>query len=425
MNLKTLFFFCATLLSIYSCSNDDAENIIVEPENTVNGHQYVDLGLKSGTLWATEDLCVNGSFFFSWGETTPKENYAMSTYKYAQGQDCTLTKYCAKDSCGYNGFKDFIVGLLDADDAANINWGDKWHIASWQAWEELYTSCIWKVITVNDTVNFIGKSKTNGQIITFKSIGTMQQDKVLYAKSKVHYWSSTLTSKDDMKADGLSFEATSINRQDDYRWMGHCIRPVIPGERIPSEAVDLGLPSGTKWASTNIGTALPEGEGSFFAWGESYTKPYYDYTYYVHCNGTPKTLIKYCTNPEYGTTDFKTSLEAADDAATTLWGESWRMPTTADINELIDNCTWTLDSINDQLGFYVTGKNGNKIFIPMAGTKYQQSWEYANKRGYYWTSDLDASGDMYGVGLFLSRKGAQIGVQYSRGSGHNIRPVHD
>lgn len=425
MKFETILLTSVALMAMYSCSDDDEDNSIVEPENTIGGHQYVDLGLDSGTLWATDDLCVNGSYFFSWGEVAPKESYTISTYKYANGADCTLTKYCMKDSCGYNGFRDGIMGLFDEDDAANVNWGDKWHIASWQAWEELYTSCIWKVVKVNDTVNFIGKSKANGNTITFKAIGAMQKENLLYENIGAYYWSSTLTENDAMCVDGLSFSATSINKESGRRLMGHCIRPVIPGDRMPSEAVDLGLPSGIKWASANIGTTLPEGTGSLFAWGESYTKPYYDYTNYVHCNGTPRTLIKYCTNSENGTADSKTSLESTDDAATTLWGEGWRMPTTADVKELIDNCTWTFDSINGQRGFYVTGKNGKKIFMPMAGTKWQRSLEYANQRGYYWTSDLDSAGDLYGIGLFISRKGAQFGVNYNRGSGRNIRPVHD
>lgn len=425
MKLKTLLLISTALLAIYSCSDDDDNNTIVEPENTANGHQYVDLGLESGTLWATEDLCVNGSYFFSWGETTPKDNYTISTYKYAEGQDCTLTKYCMKDSCGYNGFKDGIVGLLDEDDAANANWGGKWRVASWQAWEELYTSCIWKVVTVNDTVNFIGKSKNNGKTITFKGIGAMQKDKLLYAKNGAYYWSSNLTSNDAMYADGLSFSATSINRKSGLRCIGHCIRPVIPGERIASEAIDLGLPSGIKWAATNMGTTLPEGSGSLFAWGECYVKPYYDFTTYMHCKGTPKTLTKYCTNADYGTVDSKTRLESTDDAATTLWGEGWRMPTTDDINELIENCTWTFDSINGQRGFYIAGKNGNKIFMPVAGTQYQEKLEYSNLRGYYWTSDIDPSGDMWAVGLFISRMKASLGDKYNRSSGRNIRPVHD
>jgi len=425
VKLKTILFTGLALLAMSSCSDDDAYDAVVEPENTSNGHQYVDLGLESGTLWATEDLCVNNSYFFSWGEIAPKESYDITSYKYANGADCTLTKYCMKDSCGYNGFRDGVMGLYDEDDAANANWGGMWHIASWQAWEELYTSCIWKVITVNDTVNFIGKSKANGNTITFKAIGVMQGEKRLYAKDGAYYWSSTLTESDAMYADGLSFAPNSINRKAGKRPMGHCIRPVIPGERRPSEAVDLGLASGVKWASTNIGTTLPEGTGSLFAWGESYTKPFYDYTNYAHCNGTSKTLTKYCTNSEYGTPDSKTSLESSDDAATTLWGEGWRMPTKEDVEELIDNCTWTFDSINGQCGFYVEGKNGNKIFIPMAGTKWQKSLEYANMRGYYWTSNLDTVGDVFGIGLFLSRKGAQFGEKYNRGSGRNIRPVHD
>ena len=118
--------------------------------------------------------------------------------------------------------------------------------------------------------------------------------------------------------------------------------------------VDLGLPSGTLWATCNVGAENPEDYGDYYAWGE--TSPHYsvndadtiwldvdDYSggyawsLYGHCDGTNNTLTKYCNNGEYGTEDYKSVLDAEDDAATANWGSGWRMPTQAEWVELINS----------------------------------------------------------------------------------------
>ena len=104
--------------------------------------------------------------------------------------------------------------------------------------------------------------------------------------------------------------------------------------------VDLGLPSGLKWAVCNVGADSPEGYGFYFAWGETETKSRYSWNTYKWCNGSYYTQTKYCTNSSYGTVDNKTTLDLSDDAARANWGGSWRMPTKAEQDELRNNCTW-------------------------------------------------------------------------------------
>ena len=133
------------------------------------------------------------------------------------------------------------------------------------------------------------------------------------------------------------------------------------------EYVDLGLPSGTLWATCNVGADTPEGYGDYFAWGETAPKESYTWQTYRWCNGYFNTMTKYCTSSDYGSIDDKTELDPEDDAAYVNWGSSWRIPTTEQQQELRNECTWTWTERNGVSGKLVTGPNGNTIFLPAAG----------------------------------------------------------
>lgn len=98
--------------------------------------------------------------------------------------------------------------------------------------------------------------------------------------------------------------------------------------------VDLGLPSGTLWATTNVGAIAPEEYGNYFAWGETESKDTYNWSTYKWCNGTYNSITKYCTNSRLGVSDRKTILDPEDDAAHVNWGGYWRMPTKEEQDEL-------------------------------------------------------------------------------------------
>ena len=164
------------------------------------------------------------------------------------------------------------------------------------------------------------------------------------------------------------------------------------------EYVDLGLPSGLKWATCNVGATTPEGYGDYFAWGETEPKATYDVSTYKYCNGTIDSFTKYCTESDlgfdFGTEDNKTMLELSDDAARVNWGGDWRMPTGDEMEELMDtnNCTWEWTTQNGVNGYKVTSnKNGNSIFLPAAGERYNYDLNNAGSNGYYWSSSLVAS----------------------------------
>ena len=163
------------------------------------------------------------------------------------------------------------------------------------------------------------------------------------------------------------------------------------------EYVDLGLPSGLKWATCNVGATTPEKYGKHFAWGETEPRTIYDGNTYKWGTATYdeeyewwdlETLTKYNTSSDYGTVDDKTVLELADDAARANWGGAWRMPTDAEWTELRENCTWTWITKNGVNGYEVKGPNGNSIFLPAAGGRLDDGLYDAGSYGLYWSSSL-------------------------------------
>ena len=163
----------------------------------------------------------------------------------------------------------------------------------------------------------------------------------------------------------------------------------------PSDWVDLGLPSGLLWATRNVGATSPEDYGDYFAWGETTTKSLYLWSTYIYCNGEIEEedydhLTKYCNNSSYGYngfTDNLTILQPGDDAATANYGG--RTPTKEEWQELINNTTAQWTTRNGVNGRLFTSSNGNSLFLPAAGYRWDSSLNFAGSRGFYWSSSLD------------------------------------
>ena len=189
-----------------------------------------------------------------------------------------------------------------------------------------------------------------------------------------------------------------------------------------AQAVDLGLPSGTKWASCNVGATKPEEYGDYYAWGETETKSDYSWNTYKWCNGTPQTLTKYCTSSSNGKVDNKKVLDASDDVARVKWGGSWRIPTQDEVEELKDKCSQEWITVNGVKGRKFTGPNGNSIFLPAAGYRVSSFLSGAGSDGRYWSSSLYESDPGRACNLYFLRKGVP-GVDYGRPNGHSVRPV--
>ena len=190
-----------------------------------------------------------------------------------------------------------------------------------------------------------------------------------------------------------------------------------------NEWVDLGLPSGTLWATCNVGAGSPEEFGDHFAWGETSSKPVYQWENYKWCNGSYNTLTKYCINSENGIVDGKTELDPEDDAAYVNWGPSWRMPSKEQQAELMTNCIWTWTSMNGVNGQLVIGPNGNSLFFPAADYgDLEMRLGNVGSFGFYWSRTLSSSGNSnWGCILdFISDVSSAYGY---RKDGHSVRAV--
>ena len=227
----------------------------------------------------------------------------------------------------------------------------------------------------------------------------------MMAQTDVWYWQNGVAAK-VASVDSITFAEPSLgitNFSNDGAENGH-------------DYVDLGLPSGTKWATCNVGASKPQDYGNYYAWGEVTTKSTYSRSTCKYGSGYYE-LTKYCNNSSYGKdgfTDNKTTLELLDDAAYMNWGGKWRMPTDEQQDELRNECYWVWT--NNYNGSNVSGfivykakKSSHKgkccgslavaeksveksyslsdshIFLPTAG---RQSGDYLQEGGHYWSSSL-------------------------------------
>lgn len=223
------------MVCIAGCTKPD------EPNNggnnnggTINGHAYVDLGLPSGTLWAT---CNVGATtpeeygdYFAWGEIQPKTTYDWNTYKYcSNGNHYHLVKYCNNSNFGHNGFTDNYLVLLESDDAAFFNWGNDWSIPEKEQWEELFqnTNSTWT--TRNDVAGRLFTA-SNGNSLFLPAAGYFRNDIVHSSNIIGHYWSSSLSVENPSCAMDFCFDMVNYGISTFYRNYGLPVRPVHSAE---------------------------------------------------------------------------------------------------------------------------------------------------------------------------------------------------
>lgn len=181
--------------------------------------------------------------------------------------------------------------------------------------------------------------------------------------------------------------------------------------------IDLGLPSGTKWATCNVGADEPSECGNYFAWGETSTKSSYtkdnSLTYRIH----ERTL------KSHGIVDERGILNKKNDAASVIWGSSWRMPTREECEELQSKCKWIIISKDGIKCLKITGPNGNSIYLPASGYREGDSlsgvsagtgcyWSASVREGRLESYDFSIAGSLY----------AGYGYRYY---GFTIRPVSE
>ena len=203
-------------------------------------HEYVDLGLPSGTLWATTNIGAENpedyGLYLQWGDTKGYTSdtgdgmvFDWSTYKYCKGNDTSFTKYCTISSKGYNGFTDNKTELDLDDDAAYVNWGSDWCMPSKEQFAELintsYTTTMW---TTENGVKGrkIMKKSDNSVYIFLPAVGYRRDSNLSNSGSYGNYWSRTLKSVDPYCAWYIYFVSTTVLTGEDRRSDGHPVRPV-------------------------------------------------------------------------------------------------------------------------------------------------------------------------------------------------------
>ena len=192
-----------------------------------DGHEYVDLGLPSGLLWATCNVGANSPYeagdYFAWGETEPKETYDWSTYKWCEGDKKSLTKYTIPE--GSTGFVDYKTRLEPADDAAHVNWGGNWRMPTEEEWQELRENC--------DMYGSYAVSRINGNSISFPFAGYKGDGG--NDINEAHYWSSSLGNYSDY-AQSIFFTYSGGGGGGSREW-GLSVRPVwspTPKSNLPN-----------------------------------------------------------------------------------------------------------------------------------------------------------------------------------------------
>ena len=219
-------------------------------------------------------------------------------------------------------------------------------------------------------------------------------------------------------------EDESLEKGDDYTGGSGDDNPsggstgykTCPDNKHP-HMIDLGLPSGTLWACCNVGASKPEEYGNYYAWGETSPKSVYSWSTYKWCSGLYDTQTKYCTKSSYGSVDNKTTLDSSDDAATVNWGTPWCMPSSAQIDELLQ-CSSSWTSQGGVKGRKFNGKNGGTLFLPAAGERFEETWN----GGGYWSSSLDKYSPSYAYCLGFDEDMAGWNSSI-RACGRSVRPV--
>ena len=339
-------------------------------------HEYVDLGLPSGTLWAACNIGAANpedyGDYFAWGETSTKSDYTWGNYKYCRDYDShKLTKYVYLPGWGYNGFTDQLSTIEKSDDVAYQKWGSDWCMPTWVQFFELEKNCTWTWTSRNGKNGYEVKGR-NGNTIFLPAAGEEGRWDV---GARGYYWSSSRNKTYSENAEALCITSSEINEMySSGRNNGYSVRPVRFFTKVKSQStehkyIDLGLPSGTLWATTNVGAFNPEDAGNYFAWGE--TKP------------------KFIYSKDNYTSDNLTTLGISDDAAAANWGSDWCMPTQEQWQELKDCCTCTWTDLNGWNGYRVKGPNGNTIFLPAVGhggdKLVERVWGF-EEWGNYWSS---------------------------------------
>ena len=187
--------------------------------------------------------------------------------------------------------------------------------------------------------------------------------------------------------------------------------------------IDLGLPSGTKWACCNVGADKPESYGGYYAWGETEEKSVYNEVTYQYCTGEDTDGDGWYDRNEQWQIIGSDIAGTSYDVAHVKWGGSWVMPSVDQQIELMGNCTYEWTTLNGVKGGKFTGKNGGTIFLPAAGYRWNDGLLHAGSNGYFWSSTQNPSSTDYAYDMGFNSSYAYWYYDGRRHLGHTVRPV--
>ena len=410
----------------FTFSIDSVASIRFETDEThsfdANGYEYVDLDLPSGKMWATCNIGAKSpeefGNYYAFGEVEPMvgEDFIQKRH-YMNDEKNLLYDMATRSDPLFSCYYPYPCALPDKYDAAHVVMGGDWQIPTEDDYLELKDACEALLDTINGIPGCYWVSKSNGNSIFFPFAGYLDNETV---GSKVtivdtmhsakYYTSNICTTLRKRSSSVNAFSIVTANNKISYVYtsliyrphgtpiravskskkiitveltngetQSHNVEEVIAIPHFPTfdpngyDYVDLGLPSGLKWAAQNVGAKSPSESGDFFSWGE--TKPKESYTNMNYLGGLDGAgawissdygtgsdpLANYCY-PNFG------PLPMEYDAARANMGGTWRMPTLDECLELKDNCIMEPTTLNGVDGYQFTSKtNGASIFIPCVG----------------------------------------------------------
>ena len=414
-----------TLMLMTSLTNAQNGIQLSCPDN--NHPHAIDLGLPSGTKWA---CCNVGAAkpedtggYYAWGETQEKSN-----------KDTTYIYY-NKISKTYENIGSNIAGTQY--DVAHVKWGNDWQMPSMNQFHELLNNCKLDIRTVGSDYILLLTGKNGNRIYLPGRVSAHQS--ILWGYNYqyfYYYWTSSAITEENQPwqgkpntycsylfsccsggsyLDSKEIEPASRNKKSfvravyqktSYKNISSC-----PDNNHP-HAIDLGLPSGTKWACCNVGATKPDDYGGYYAWGETEEKNKYSYKNYKYGKSSFN-----CKDLGYDISGTKY------DVAFVKWGQNWRMPSAEQLKELKTMCYWQWINIDACQGLLLTGRNGNIIFLPAGGLKEVGTYIPKDFYGYYRASTIVHPSWGTSKGENFDRKGWDYDYN-GRESGINVRPIY-
>jgi hypothetical protein len=424
-------------------------------------YDYVDLGLPSGTMWATTNIgsssIIGIGKYFNWGDdtsgTTRSENpytgtSSASCHTYRFGDSYTATEPCpsawydmCNDKVTYSKYNsaDTKTTLEICDDTAKINWGGNWRMPTKADCEELITYCCKTVVEdyMHTGLRAIALvSKINGKgIVLMASAGSIfgcNASDPLSSETSTSFFTSSINNDGDEKnyTRAYCFDAKSngLSLGTSYRFVKRQIRPVFkPNESADTfnghVYVDFDLPSKTKWATVNIGANTMTDSGLYFSWANK--DGHYGDNSYLFSIGNYNSSSGGQASHDNGAINDSNNLIYDYDTARANWGGKWLMPTSKQCQELVNNTDQEFATINGVQGVKFMKKTNHNlyIFLPDCGTYNYPDSGTENRHNIdsaYWTkTNFDGENS---ISLFVGNDTIEISNS-DRYYGLPIRPV--